>query len=85
MKRKQTLADLVAVGLASAPTRQTWFTVLPDDAQAEIENVRKRFQAGEYGPAKRTVVARFLHAECERQGWKTCDVQRLSQWLAKSP
>lgn len=85
MKRNPTLADRVAVGLATSTVRQTWFTVLPADVQAEIENVRKRFQAGEYGPAKRTVVARFLHAECERQGWKTCDVQRLSQWLAKSP
>lgn len=83
--KEPSLADRIAVGIANHKPRKTWHDLLPEQARQELESVRERFRAGGYGSAKRTVVARWLHSECEAQGWKTCDVQRLAQWLDKSP
>ena len=86
MPKAKGLADLVGVGIAQLTRRATWCDALPDEARAELEDVRRRFQAGEYGPrAKALTVARALVPHCEARGWKLADTKRLAEWLREKP
>lgn len=86
MPKAKGLADLVGVGIAELTRRATWFHALPDVARAELEDVRRRFQSGEYGPrAKALTVARAIVPHCEARGWKLADTKRLAEWLREKP
>lgn len=78
------LADEILADVPTVVRRKTWWDDLPNDAAVELTEVRKRFQAGEYGHTKRTTLARLLFDRCRERGWRTCDITRLSQWLAKN-
>ena len=83
-KHRQTLADGIADGIADAMKRQTWWSALPSDAQAELAEVHARYRSGKYGGAKRLTVAKLIQASCAERGWKTCDTKRLAEWLQKN-
>jgi len=79
------LADLIGSGLADMTRRVTWWDNLPQEARSELTDVRRRFQAGEYGPrVKALTVARALIPHCEARGWKVGDARRLSEWLREN-
>lgn len=82
MAKGKTLADIVGSGIAETTTRRTWWHYLPEDARTELADVRRKFQAGEYGPKVRSLtVARMILPHCEERGWKVCDSKRMSEWL----
>lgn len=82
MAKARSLVDLIGTGLAEATHRRTWFDDLTPEAQAELLDVRKRFQAGEFGQrGKALTVAKLLAPSCEERGWKVCDIKRMSEWL----
>lgn len=83
MKKRSSLADRIANGIADAMKRQTWFSSLPSEAQTELAEVHQRFRSGRYGSAKRLTVAKLILSHCEERGWKTCDTRRLAEWLQK--
>ena len=78
------LADEILAAVPSVVKRRTWFDDLPDDAQAELLQVRQRWQAGGYGPLlKRRTLGAMLVDRCRDRGWHTCDARRLAEWLAE--
>lgn len=82
MAKAKTLADLIGNGIAEVTHRRTWWDDLDATAQAELTDVRQRFQRGEFGPkAKPWTVAKMLVPMCETRGWKVCDTKRMSEWL----
>lgn len=84
MAKRESLADLVAGGVAEAARRVTWFDALPDDAKAELLAVRERFQAGGYGQAKPKTVARVMVEHCQARKWRVINTRDLAIWLQKS-
>lgn len=81
MAKAKPLSELVAEGVHKSTQQRTWFGLLPDEAQKELADVRQRFAAGEYAPARSGTVARVLIAHCQERGWKTCDHKRVAEWL----
>ena len=82
MAKAKTLADLIGNGIAEVTHRRTWWDDLDATAQAELADVRQRFQRGEYGPkAKSLTVAKLLVPHCAERGWKVGDARRMSEWL----
>ena len=58
----------------------SWMDRLPPEALAELEEVRKRFRAGQY-TAKPYQIASAIIASAERRGWKLpCD-KVIVGWL----
>lgn len=77
------LADEILAAVPAVVHRRTWWDDLPAEAAAELLEVRKRFQSGQYGTIKKYQVAQLLFDRCRSRGWKTCDSRRLAEWLAK--
>ena len=77
------LADEILAAVPGVVHRRTWWDDLPEEAAAELLEVRRRFHAGEYGTVKRYQLARLLIERCESRGWKVPDGQRMAEWLAK--
>lgn len=84
MAKRESLADLVAGGVAEASRRRTWFDLLPDEAQAELLEVRGRFQSGGYGEAKAKTVARVVFEHCQTRGWHVINPRDFALWLQRS-
>lgn len=79
------LADDILQALPDATRRKTWFEELPEEAAAELLEVRQRWRAGEYGPKiKSLTLGKLLVARCQERGWDICDARRLSEWLRQS-
>jgi hypothetical protein len=78
------LADDVAADVPKDAARKTWFQLLPAEAADELLELRRRYQAGDYGTAKRLHVARAAVERCQERGWKTCDATRMAQWLMQN-
>lgn len=56
---------------------------LPRDAQDELLEVRRQFQAGGFGDASAMEVSRRVHAFAADRGWKLVSVKELSLWLRR--
>lgn len=79
------LADEILAAVPGVVRRKTWWDDLPEEAAADLLDVRRRFQAGEYGPKlKKYQLADLLFARCKDRGWRTCDARRLAIWLAQN-
>ena len=77
------LADDIAAADHHQFRRRTWLDNLPEEAMAELLEVRQRFQAGAY-ELKALQLGRLLYERCQARGWKTCDATRLGQWLTRN-
>lgn len=78
------LADEILAAVPGVVRRRTWWDDLPEEAAAELLDVRRRFQAGEYGVLKRHQLADLLYTRCKDRNWRTCDTRRFAEWLAKN-
>ena len=78
------LADEILAAVPGVVKRKTWWDELSEEAVAELLEVRKRFQAGEYGTVKRYQLAEILFKRCQARGWRVCDPRRFAVWLAKN-
>jgi hypothetical protein len=58
----------------------TWFDKLPPEAQAELEEIRRR-----YDPATQPKrhVARAIIAAAGRRGWAMPKEKQVAQWLGE--
>lgn len=76
------LADEILRAVPEVIRRRTWFDLLPPDATAELLEVKKRWQAGEYGPKiKPMTIGKLLVDRCHERGWNVCDARRMGEWL----
>lgn len=78
------LADDVAAAVPQDAPRKTWFDMLPPEAVDELLELRRRYQAGLYGTAKRLHIAKAAVERCQQRGWKTCDATRMAAWLMRT-
>jgi hypothetical protein len=77
------LADRVAAKVAQRkPVTTSFFSRLPADAQEELLEVRRRWQAGEI-PGSAAGLADVLIEEAAASGWQLCGRQGMRLWLAK--
>jgi len=76
-------ADRVADRVSRlAPGPRSFFDRLPDTAQAELLEVRRRFHAGEI-VASASALADVLIEEAKASGYELCGPQGLRVWLAR--
>lgn len=79
------LADEILQAVPNVLRRRTWFDELPEEAAAELLEVRRRWQAGEYGPRmKPLTIGKLLVARCQERGWGVCDARRMGEWLQRN-
>jgi len=86
MSKKSTSSSLLDVVRKVAPCKpgpKGFLTMLPEDARQEILAVRSEFQAGAYGNASATQVARRVVAYAQEQGWQIVGVKEFSLWLRR--
>ena len=74
------LEEVMAAVDAAKPTPSNWFSKLPPDAQAELEEIRRRFD-----PATQIKrhVARAIVAAAKRRGWALPKEKQVAQWLSE--
>jgi hypothetical protein len=82
MAKSDFLADIDAAAAVQC-VRRTWFDALSEEAQKELLSVRHRWRDGKY-TMKRMTLARFVIKAATDRGWKTCDLKRMAEWLAKN-
>ena len=81
--RTTSLADLIGERVKTLRTKSNgFFDALPPDQQDAVLEVKRRFQAGTYGPSA-TAVARMLWEQCQAQGIGTCKLDGLIKWLRR--
>ena len=86
MAKDNLLLKEIDAAVASAALMQrprTWFDNLHSDAQRVLIEARRKFHAGGYDVKRRTL-ARLLCGYCQKNGWKSCDERRMSEWLAQN-
>jgi hypothetical protein len=77
------LADRVADRVASIRHGpRSFFDRLGPEAQAELLEVRRRWQAGEL-PASASALADLLIEEATASGYEVCGNQGMRAWLAR--
>jgi len=77
------LVDRVAGRVAASRSGpRSFFERLPPAVQAELLEVRRRWQAGEL-PASASSLAKALHEEAAAEGYELCGPQGLRIWLAR--
>jgi hypothetical protein len=77
------LADRLADRVASIKHGpRSFFDRLQPEAQAELLEVRRRWQAGEL-PASASALADLLIEEAEAAGYELCGPQGLRAWLSR--
>lgn len=84
MKRKSMLDEIAtAIDHAKAnPPRKSWFSKLPQQAQEELLEVKRRFHAGEYRDVELAVIYRGIIARCKGAKWETPkSVCTIINWL----
>jgi cob(I)alamin adenosyltransferase len=77
-KASSFVSEVMAAADASKPTTLNWFAKLPADAQAELEEIRRRFD-----PSTQITrhVARAIIAAAERRGWAMPKERQVAEWL----
>lgn len=77
-----TLADRVLARTREASAKPKGFMARLDAKQAaDLLDIRRRYQAGEYPGQSVTGLARAIVEECQSEGIPVCGVQGLSVWL----
>lgn len=77
------LADIIGEQVKALRSKTGgFFDALPPDQQDALLEVKRRFQAGEYGPGA-TAVARMLYEHCQADGISTCRIEGLIKWLRR--
>jgi len=79
------LADEILQAVPEVTRRKKWFDYLPQEAMTELLEVRRRWQAGEYGAKlKPMTIGKLLVARCQERGWEVCDARRMGEWLQRN-
>lgn len=82
-KARPSLADTIGERVKTLRAKcNGFFDALPPDQRDELLEVKRRFQAGDYGPSA-TRVARMLYEQCQADGVATCKFEGLIKWLRR--
>lgn len=82
--QRMTITD-DALSYARAVRRgpSTWFDRLPAEVQAELEDLKRRFVAGELGDLTRQSLSRGLEHSLRSRDMLNVRSQEVSRWLAR--
>ena len=88
MKKKSpslvALADAVRERVRGIkPGPRKWIERLPPDVQEQLLDVRRRFQAGEYGAASAREVGQLVTEAAVERGWAVAGCKEVSLWLRR--
>jgi hypothetical protein len=82
MAKSLSLADRVLARSREAGKKPKGFMARLDAKQAaDLLDIRRRFQAGEYAGQSVTGLARAIVEECQQDGIPVCGIQGMSVWL----
>jgi hypothetical protein len=65
------------------PGPKPWLDRLPADVQEQLLDVRRRFQAGEYGSASAREVGQLVTDAAAERGWSVAGWKEVSLWLRR--
>ena len=78
------LADAVRERVRGVkPGPKPWLERLPPDVQEQLLDVRRRFQAGEYGGASAREVGQLVSDAAAERGWSVAGWKEVSLWLRR--
>lgn len=81
-KRSVGLCDAVSDLIRPVPPGpKHWTLKMPSEARDQMLELRRKFQAGEYGRASAAAVAAQARQYCLDHGWPIVAVKELSLWL----
>lgn len=80
-KNKSSLAEGVVARLQAVPLR--WWQQLPEDAQAELEQLRQQYLSGDIKAAPFRIAAALI-AEGKARGWKIPSEKLVVRWLREN-
>ena len=88
MKKKKTprsFADAIKASIVHAaqnPPKKSWFSRLPPEAKADLLDLKRRWQAGEYEGVELSVIHRGVVARCKEASWPIPKSDgTLANWL----
>ena len=65
------------------PGPKPWLDRLPPDVQEQLLDVRRRFQAGEYGGASAREVGQLVTDAAAERGWAVAGSKEIALWLRR--
>ena len=65
------------------PGPKPWLDRLPADVQEQLLDVRRRFQAGEYGGASAREVGQLVTEAAAERGWAVAGCKEVALWLRR--
>ena len=87
MKKKSpsvALADAVRERVRGIkPGPRKWIERLPSDVQEQLLDVRRRFQAGEYGAASAREVGQLVTDAAVEREWAVAGCKEVALWLRR--
>jgi hypothetical protein len=79
-KAPSLIDDVLALVANYRPGPQTWFDVLPPEAQQELLRARDSFDPAIH---QKRAFWRALKAAAEKRGWKIAGEKQITEWLRK--
>jgi hypothetical protein len=67
----------------SRKASRSWYDRLPAPGRVEIDAIKKRFAAGEFGRTSKRAMARAIVTAAKERGWH-CTESGVREWLAKN-
>lgn len=64
-------------------TPRSWREKLPEEARAEVDAIKSRFLAGDFGRVSKRAMARAIVTAAKERGWH-CTESGVREWLAKN-
>jgi hypothetical protein len=65
------------------PGPKPWLERLPPDVQEQLLDVRRRFQAGEYGSASASEVGQLVAETAAERKWLVAGWKEIALWLRR--
>lgn len=77
-------ASLVEQFVASDVRRNvTWYDKLSEEMRREVDAIKKKYKAGQYGKTSKRSLARAIIAAAKDHGMQICGEHGVREWLAK--
>jgi hypothetical protein len=64
-------------------SRRSWWEALPEPARQELQEIRRKFQAGDI-QGKPFAIATAIMQAAKTRGWRTPQEKGIVQWLRKT-
>lgn len=87
MAAKRSALAALDAAIAASHThkpKRSWFSRLPKEAQSDLAEIKRRFDAGEYATVEYSVIHRAVVARCKEESWPVPEVSTVRRWLQRS-